>query len=83
MRGFSVDDVWIINHHNLSHSSYNMANMPPFVVADFGVILYCCSLLDVTIGNFRLQRYISNFDKVNYTSNTLKFFVVVFTCSVT
>ena len=50
----------------------------------YGVISYCCSLLDVTIGNFRLQRYISKFDKVNYKSNTLKFFVVFFfTCSVT
>ena len=48
----------------------------PFVVADYGVISCCCSLLHVTIGNFRLQRYISKFDKVNYTSNTLKFLVV-------
>ena len=48
------------------------------MVVDYGVISYCCSLLNVTIGNFRPQRYISKFDKVNYTSNTLKFWVVVF-----
>jgi len=31
-----------------------------------------------TLGNFRLQGYISKFDTVNYTNNTLKKIVVFF-----